>query len=161
MSQALKERIATIQAILDDSKKCEVEIGANSLPRLITELSELAGSYPSINLAVEICCGMYRAMQAQSIEKGSDPDTAHEAGCLGYRSSMPKLAGADNVRDFIACVVHGLSTGIIAGQEGTRLLYAAQVAHSALPSPMQRKRRDKTAQIHTETPRPTTDSSIT
>jgi hypothetical protein len=41
---------------------------------------------------------------------------------------MPPLSGADNIRDFVACVAHGLLLGVLSDSECTRLLYAAQVA---------------------------------
>jgi hypothetical protein len=45
---------------------------------------------------------------------------------------MPSLSGPDNIRDFIACVAHGMLIGAIRDTDGARLLYAAQVARGAL-----------------------------
>jgi hypothetical protein len=161
MSIDLLEYITNSQAIIDEAKELELDKEMKSLPRVFTKLSELAGNYPSLNLAVEVCCRMFQVKVEEYLGKGSKPSVAREAGCLGYRSCMPKLSGPDNIRDFIACVAHGMSTGIIPCSEGTRLLYAAQVAHSALPSPKRRKKRNKTSQIHTETPKSTTTQSTT
>lgn len=47
----------------------------------------------------------------------------------------PPLSGADNIRDFIACVAHGMLIAAIEGPAGARLLYAAQVAHCTLEKP--------------------------
>jgi hypothetical protein len=47
-------------------------------------------------------------------------------------SISPCSRTVDCIRDFIACVVHGIAIGAIPSSEGTRLLYRAQVAHSAL-----------------------------
>jgi hypothetical protein len=44
---------------------------------------------------------------------------------------MPPLLGAENIRDFIACVAHGMLIGVIENKDATKLLYAAQVAFSA------------------------------
>ena len=133
MSIDLLEYITNSQAIIDEAKELELDKEMKSLPRVFTKLSELAGNYPSLNLAVEVCCRMFQVKVEEYLGKGSKPSVAREAGCLGYRSCMPKLSGPDNIRDFIACVAHGMSTGIIPCSEGTRLLYAAQVAHSAFP----------------------------
>ena len=52
---------------------------------------------------------------------------------LAYALSIPPLTGADSIGDFIACVTHGMLPGAIPGSDATRLLYAAQIAHSAVP----------------------------
>jgi hypothetical protein len=49
---------------------------------------------------------------------------------IAYRHAMPPLTGEENIRDFIACVAQGILVGAIAGPDGARLLYAAQVAHT-------------------------------
>ena len=41
---------------------------------------------------------------------------------------MPQLSGYDNIRDFIACVVNAMLIGAIEDNQGTKLLYGAQVA---------------------------------
>jgi hypothetical protein len=48
-----------------------------------------------------------------------------------YREAMPPLTGADNIRNFIACVGHGMLLHIFKENEATKLLYAAQVAAMA------------------------------
>jgi hypothetical protein len=57
---------------------------------------------------------------------------ANAAAEYAYRNAMPPLAGAQNIRDFIACVAHGMLTGAILAADGTRFLYAAQVAYSTV-----------------------------
>jgi hypothetical protein len=59
----------------------------------------------------------------------SDIYISHESG-IAYRHAMPPLTGEENIRDFIACVAQGMLVGAIAGPDGARLLYAAQVAHT-------------------------------
>lgn len=56
-----------------------------------------------------------------------------------YRLAMPALDGAAAIREFIACVAHGMLLGAITGPDGARLLYAAQVAHTAFRSPAQKQ----------------------
>jgi hypothetical protein len=47
---------------------------------------------------------------------------------------MPQLSGQESIRDFIACVAYGMLIKTIAGPDGARLLYAAQVANSTVRS---------------------------
>jgi hypothetical protein len=63
---------------------------------------------------------------------------------LAYRNTMPPLRGAENIRDFIACVAQALLFGVIKDKDASKLLYAAQVAFSTekQPSP---KRAPKSA----------------
>jgi hypothetical protein len=68
------------------------------------------------------------------------------AGQTAYCTVLPRLSDPNSIREFIACVVHGMAIGVIPSSEGTRLLYGAQVAHSALPSPKRNKKHNKTAQ---------------
>lgn len=44
---------------------------------------------------------------------------------------MPPLSGRQSIRDFTACVGYGMVNEIIRGDEGTKLLYAAQVAYKS------------------------------
>ena len=53
---------------------------------------------------------------------------------------MPPLSGHENICDFIACVAHGILIEAISGSDGARLLYAAQVAHTALNVPAQSRK---------------------
>jgi hypothetical protein len=53
---------------------------------------------------------------------------------------MPVLAGYENVRNFIACVAHGMLIGVFDESDGTKLLYAAQVALTI--ANQERKTRD-------------------
>jgi hypothetical protein len=48
---------------------------------------------------------------------------------------LPTLSGLEGIRNFIACVAHGMAIGAIEGGAATRLLCAAQVAKSLLNSP--------------------------
>jgi hypothetical protein len=51
---------------------------------------------------------------------------------------MPELVGYENIRDFIACVGHGMVIGCVTAFQAGKLRYAAQIALSALgrePSP--------------------------
>jgi len=160
MSRDINEVIAEAVAALKELKNQE-HVKPMSPNRLLEKLAEEAGEYPIPNLAVELCCEMYRTTKEQSIKDGKSASVAVQAGKLAYCSIMPKLAGADNVRDFIACIAHGMLIGVIPSSEGTRPLYAAQVAFSALPSPKRHKKRCKRSQMQTASTTPTPSISST
>lgn len=44
---------------------------------------------------------------------------------------MPPLSGQQNIQDFIACVAQGMLLGAILVADGSRFLYAAQIAAAA------------------------------
>jgi hypothetical protein len=70
--------------------------------------------------------------------KGEHWDNASKSAGLAYRRAMPPLSGQQSISDFIACVAHGMLIGAIGGNNGTKLLYAAQVALGTIrrqPSP--------------------------
>jgi hypothetical protein len=56
---------------------------------------------------------------------------SNQAG-LAYRNVMPPLVGYGNIRDFIACLACGILIGAITADSSGQLLYAAQIALSAL-----------------------------
>ena len=58
-------------------------------------------------------------------------EDAYKKACDAYREAMPPLTGDENIRDFIACVGHGMLLRVIGENEATKLLYAAQVAAMA------------------------------
>ncbi len=45
-----------------------------------------------------------------------------------YREVMPPLSGGEKIRNFIACVAHGIVLKVFVDNEGSKLIYAAQVA---------------------------------
>jgi len=72
-----------------------------------------------------------RSLQESSAQKLGDYKTKDQAD-NAYRLAMPDLAGYENIRDYIACVSFGVLAGFISPIESPGLLYAAQVAISAL-----------------------------
>ena len=58
-------------------------------------------------------------------------DHAAQAAQRAYCEAMPPLSGCENIRNFIACVAHGILLDVFTGPESARLLYAAQVANTA------------------------------
>jgi hypothetical protein len=94
----------------------------------------------SANPAVARCTQAYADAMESALDRGRHQyDVTREAG-NAYRQAMPPLSGHENIRDFIACVAHGMLIDAISGPDGARLLYAAQVAHSALNSPSQSRK---------------------
>ncbi len=67
------------------------------------------------------------AYKAAKAKRKDDYDAAEEAE-KAYRDVMPPLFGYENIRDFIACVVNAMLIGAIEDNQGTKLLYGAQVA---------------------------------
>jgi hypothetical protein len=90
---------------------------------------------PAIARCLSALIRAYKEGKAKNQSDYESSDLAHRA----YRKAMPRLSGYDNIRDFIACVAHGMLIGAIDGDDGTRLLYAAQVAlgtvHRQPPAP--------------------------
>jgi hypothetical protein len=58
-------------------------------------------------------------------------DEAFKKAADAYREAMPPLTGSENIRNFIACVGHGMLLHIFNENEASKLLYAAQVASGA------------------------------
>jgi hypothetical protein len=130
------------------------------LNQLVQKMARITGIYPIPHLAVEVCCGSYISTIQPLREKNIAEDKVSRVGQIAYCSVLPRLSDSESIRDFIACVVHGMAVGAIPSTEGTRLLYGAQVAHSALPSPKRHKKRNKSAQKtpgnQSSTPTPST-----
>ncbi len=57
---------------------------------------------------------------------------AEQDAAKAYRNAMPVLSGYESIRDYIACVAHGILIGAIPADRSGQLLYAAQVAISSL-----------------------------
>jgi hypothetical protein len=131
------------------------------LNELIQKMGRLSGTYPIPHLAVEVCCSSYLSATQPLRGKNISDENIARAGQIAYCTAMPRLADPESIREYIACVVHGMGIGAIPTAEGTRLLYGAQVAHSAQPSPKRRKKRNKSAQNTPGNQPPTPTPSIT
>ena len=82
------------------------------------------------NPAVARCvCAWIRANKAERA-KGKDKYDAKRAANRAYLDALPPLSGDENISDFIACVTQAMIADIILESSGTKLLYAAQVAHT-------------------------------
>jgi hypothetical protein len=82
----------------------------------------------SANPAVARCLNAWKCAYKKEFAKCEDEDDASEVAQKAYRDVMPSLSGYENIRDFIACVVNAMLIGAIEDNQGTKLLYGAQVA---------------------------------
>jgi len=85
------------------------------------------------NAAVAHCCQVWESTRRQALNQGNSnvQSCCHKA----FRIAMPPLTGDENIRNFIACVTHGMLMGAILSPGGARLQYAAQVVGGAAHSP--------------------------
>ncbi len=90
---------------------------------------------PKANRAVAHCCAAFDTARRVAVARKADRFDAREEAREAFREAMPALDGVQNVRDFIACVAYGMLIEAISGSDGARLLYAAQVAQTALRTP--------------------------
>jgi hypothetical protein len=86
------------------------------------------------NAAVAHCCEVWELTRRQALNAGNSTVVARVAAHKAFQKSLPPLTGLENIRNFIACVAHGILIGAILGSDGARLLYAAQVAKGAAHS---------------------------
>ena len=83
------------------------------------------------NFAIARCTTAWEKPYRAQIDKdGFESDAVREAG-QAFRAAMPPLTTRDHCRDFIACVAQGMLLGAIDEKQGTKLLYAVQIALTA------------------------------
>jgi hypothetical protein len=82
--------------------------------------------------AIQRCSEAWYTTFDEMLARGSTRLSSRLRANAAYRYAMPPLNTPSNVRDFIACVVHGMMVGAIIDDLGTRWLYAAQVASGNL-----------------------------
>ena len=83
---------------------------------------------PSGNSSVDHCCRAYELAWETAKERGAGRNAVKAEAEQAFRRAMPTLAGKENIRDFVACVAHGVLIEAISGPDAARLLYAAQIA---------------------------------
>ena len=59
-------------------------------------------------------------------------DEAESAADKAFLDALPPIDSPENIRDFIACVAYGLQVNVFLPETGARLLWAAQVARTAV-----------------------------
>jgi hypothetical protein len=89
-----------------------------------------------VRAAVKRCIAAWRrahnAYFEASSRTGMDEILAVRKAGPAYCRALPPLAGRESIRDFIACVAHGILIEAIPQNRANQLLYAAQVALAAL-----------------------------
>jgi hypothetical protein len=101
--------------------------------------------------AVRRCCAAWWRAYKEYMDRHDndflEQPYASQNAATAYFNAMPLLSGEDNIRDFIACVTHGIITDVLPNERCGQILYAAQVAlaaqqrKSTLPTPSTRKSR--------------------
>jgi hypothetical protein len=108
------------------------EPAAEPLPETHPEITQPPSApTPEPISAIARCVAARNKARSDAFARSQPRYTADQEGASAFRSAMPPLLGADNIRDFIACVAHGMLIGVIENKDATKLLYAAQVAFSA------------------------------
>ena len=112
-----------------------VELAA--IDQIAGAVPENALSHTTIRSAVRRCRAAWLRTYSHYMKnsRGDDVDKIFAAkdAARAYCFAMPLLAGADGIRDYIACAAYGITIGAIPAERGGQLLYAAQVALNALP----------------------------
>jgi hypothetical protein len=108
----------------DDQQTEDLE---DQLPLFSPDVSGRAADNP----AVAACCHAFtRAFLATLDGDLRNEISARADGGDAYRRALPPLHGNPNIRDFVACIAHGVLINVLSDHAAGRLLYAAQVAHS-------------------------------
>jgi hypothetical protein len=84
----------------------------------------------SANPAVARCLQAWARVNKAERAKGKSRYEASVEADRAYRRAMPPLSGQENICDFIACVAHAMIVHVFQDDTATKLLYAAQVAHT-------------------------------
>jgi hypothetical protein len=100
------------------------------------------------NPAIERCCLAEMRSRRDSRLKRIDTVEAEIRADEAYRKALPELVGYENIRDFIACVTHGMANCSITALQGTKLLSGARLALAAL-----RQQPEDSAKKENEHPR--------
>lgn len=91
------------------------------------------------NAAIARCCRAWTDAQQTERANGTAGWACYLRANEAYRNAMPPLTSGKNIRDFTACIAHGLMMRVFLPHIASRLLYAAQVAARAQRQPSGRK----------------------
>ena len=84
------------------------------------------------NAAVLRCCEAAMRSRRESRSKNRDDVETELEADIAYKRAMPELIGYENIRDFIACVGHGMVMHTVTAFQADKLLNAARLALSVL-----------------------------
>lgn len=114
-------------------------VAALTGPAPVTEQSTSPAPAPTTRTALRRCRAAWRrAYDAYLRDECDDDIGSYDRACAAkkaanaYCAAMPLLIGYDGIRDFIACAAHGILIDAIPAERSSQLLYAAQVALTAL-----------------------------
>lgn len=83
-------------------------------------------------VAVSRCVEAAKLESDAAKKEGEDSETIMRRARIAFMLAMPAMDTHAKVRHAVACVVAGVSMGLIDGDEASRRLYAAQVVLSSL-----------------------------
>lgn len=83
------------------------------------------------NPAILHCCEAWTRAYRAVFATGKSTDSAWSEARKAYRLALPTLTSPQNISDFIACAAYGYMLGAFIDTTFAKLLYSAQVAHSA------------------------------
>ena len=107
----------------------------------ISDSTPTSPRQPTRTPAVQRCCDARDRSLAESKAKDLSYYGTRQFAAQAYCAAMPDLSGSENIRDFIACTSYGMVNGLIDAIEGSKFLYAAQVASGVLRhEPKEQKR---------------------
>jgi hypothetical protein len=86
------------------------------------------------NPAVARCAEAWKRVYDEEIRHGTHHVVAEFEAHKVFKYNLPPLTSHRNITDYIACVAYGIAIGAMLQHDGTKLLYAAQVALVALRS---------------------------
>ena len=98
------------------------------------------------NPAVQRCRKAWEeAYDEEMLALGHDDDHGPAVGSANraYLCALPPLSGYENIRDFIACIMHALVLHVLDPEDVEEYLAGAKVALSALRQKPQHKRRQR------------------
>ncbi len=85
---------------------------------------------PRVRRAVEACTQAWSSAYAQALESNFPQDQALRMAAVAYKLQIPKMDGFLSIKSAFACITHGIALEVFEGNQGSQLLYAAQVAAS-------------------------------
>lgn len=86
---------------------------------------------PRLSPAVLRCWTAYEQAYAVARGKGQSHLDASHQGITAYRDAIPILSDLAAIRDFVACIKHGMALQLIPKDEGATFLSGAGLAAGA------------------------------
>ena len=86
----------------------------------------------SKNPAVARCLDAWNSTYKALRDKSEWDTTSIQGANKAFRCAMPSLDTPENIRDFVTCVAYAMLFGAIEPANGSKFLYAAQVAYGAI-----------------------------